>query len=180
MYVVNNSGRFSTFLIIMGIITTGIIIYLASIPKKWEKVATSNPDGSYSLTDDWVGTIDRKIEQYDNQQLYVLTAIRDGYYYCKHCPTGKFFLKEYEVYKYGITGIGPKDRGYSENWLSKKGLNYTVLTTGHLTVLKSQETTLIGAYAILPENVDRPLLGNQKAKLNWYRLVIPPGNNSLE
>jgi hypothetical protein len=132
------------------------------------------------LADTWARTIDKKKEKLNDHELYVLLAARDGYYLCTHCPTGKFFLKKDEIYRYGTTGDGPDIRGYNKNWLAKNGLLYIHLLTSDLKTIKSLEITYIGNYPLVAENLSRPLPGDPGVKPYWYRLVLPPGNNSLD
>lgn len=166
-------------LIFIGLPITLLIIYL-SIPKKWEEATKTGDDGAITLANDWAETIERKQEQFAEHELYALTAARAGYFRCDHCPGRKFFLKEFEVYRYGTTGNGRQGRGHSDSWLAQNALNYNIILTADLTTVKIEETALIGSYAILPENLTRPLAGTPTAKPYWYRLVLPPGNNSLE
>ncbi|PHN01143.1 hypothetical protein [Flavilitoribacter nigricans] len=173
------SNRFPLGLILVGLLITGIFIYM-SIPKKWEDATKVGDDGAVTLSDDWAGTVERKQDQYANQELYALTAVIDSYFLCQHCPTGKFFLKTGEIYRYGTTGITQNKRGFNEKWLNRHKLNYVYLQMGDLATIKTREAALIGAYAVLPENLARPISSSPEARAYWYRLVLPPGNNSLE
>jgi hypothetical protein len=112
--------------------------------------------------------------------LYALVAINNGYFECAHSPTGRFYLKGNEVYKYGTTGDSFSARGYSSNWLIKHNLALLELMKGDLTTVLTEQAILIGSYALLPENTKRPLVGDSKATPNWFRLVLPPGNKSLD
>lgn len=165
--------------LLIDLLITTLIIYMA-IPKSWEEATRTAPDGSVTLADDWARAIEKKKEKIEKHDLYMLVAARDGYFICKHCPTGKFFLKDGEVYRYGTTGDGQQGRGYNREWLSNNGLGYIRLLTADLTTVKIAQTNYIGLYAILPENLNRPLPTSSKAWPYWYRLVIPPGNNSLD
>lgn len=51
---------------------------------------------------------------------------------------------------------------------------------GDLATVVTKQTLLIGSYALLPENLQRPLTSNVNATPYWYRLVLPPGNKSLD
>lgn len=154
-------------------------IYMA-IPKSWEEATRTAPDGTVSLADDWARTIEKKKSKFEKHDLYMLRAARDGYFLCKHCPTGKFFLKTGEVYRYGTTGEGQMGRGYNREWLNAYGLIYVRLITADLTTVKIAQTTSIGKYALSPENLARPLPNSSNSRSYWYRLVLPPGNNSLD
>lgn len=161
------------------IITLLFFVYMA-LPKSWEEATTIKKDGTLALSKEWAETIDKKKDQYAYHDLYQLIAAENGYYSCKHCPTGKFYLKVGEVYRYGTTGIGQEGRGYNKSWLDKNFLNYVHILTADLATIKSEEIVLIGGYALFPENLKRPLVGSNIAKPYWYRLVLPPGNNSLD
>ncbi len=171
--------QFSLTLILGGFVVTGAIIYWA-IPKDWNDAARQNEDGTYSLQQEWERTIEKKKEKHQMQDLYVLIATKNAYYSCNHCPTGNFFLKKGEVFRYGTTGNGQIGRGFNEGWLNTNLLDYVLVETGDLATIKAKEATLIGSYAILPENLRRPLPGSSSSKPYWYRLVLPPGNNSLD
>lgn len=165
--------------ILFALLTIALFIYLA-IPKDWQDATRTNEDGSVSLSEEWEKTITEKQEQYAEHELYMLAAASSGYFLCKHCPTGKFYLNKGEVYRYGTTGIGQSKRGFNREWLNTYHLNYFLLMKGDITVIKTEEAALIGGYAILPENLARPLSGSSQSKSYWYRLVLPPGNNSLD
>lgn len=151
-----------------------------SIPKSWEEATQTGSDGSISLSDDWSRTIERKKGKYEIHELYMLVAASDGYFSCKHCPVGRFYLRRGEIYRYGTTGDGQSARGYNERWLNDHLLSYVILMKSDITTVKIAETTLIGEYVLLPENLNRPLFNQAGGKPNWYRLVLPPGNNSLD
>ncbi len=157
-----------------------LLLVLMSIPKSWKEATKRNNDGTLSLADDWTGTIDRKLDKFENHHLYMLVATQNGYYLCKHCPTGNFYLREGELYRYGTTGDGKEGRGYNEEWLENNKLSYIHLLTAELTLVRAQQTLLIGHYSLNSENLKRPLIDAPKAKPYWYRLVLPPGNNSLD
>lgn len=115
--------------------------------------------------------IARKVEKFETQtELYMLVAELSSYYLCPACPPeatkkGKYYLKEGEVYKYGIT-TNAKNR-YSKAELLKWKLNYVLLDAGNYTDMASKEVVLNGNYPILPENL---------ARTKHYRLAIPPGS----
>ena len=125
-------------------IALSVLFILLSIPKKWEDAARTGEGGALVLTDDWTRAVERKQEQYAEHELYALLAARAGYYQCGHCPGGRFFLKEMEVYRYGVTGLGQQGRGYSDSWLSRQALSYNMILTADLTTVKMQEAALIG------------------------------------
>lgn len=164
---------------ILIISTIGFGIFMA-IPKTWEEAVTLQEDGSYRLSEKWEKTILRKKKKIKKHRLYVLVATQNGYFDCPHSPTGKFYLKKGEIYRYGTTGETTVGRGYSETWLIKNNLTFKVIMEGDLATVTLAQTTLIGQYPLLPENMQRPLPGDELAKPYWFRLVLPPGNKSLD
>jgi hypothetical protein len=173
------SKRFPLGLLFVGLLAS-LIFLLMAIPKKWEEATKVGDDGAITLSDDWAETIEKKISTFEIHELYSLMAAKDGYYACKHCPGGKFFLKKFEIYRYGTTGVGKSGRGYNENWQNDNFLIYSTILTSDLKTVKIAQTSFIGAYPLLRENLERPLLDSPVAKPYWFRLVLPPGNNSLD
>jgi hypothetical protein len=157
----------------------GIIIYMA-IPKTWEEAVTQKEDGSYGLSKTWERTVTRKVEKIKKHRLYALIATNDGYFECAHSLVGKFYLKAGEIYRYGTTGETTIGRGYSEIWLIRNNLSFKIILEGNLTLVMAEQAALIGSYPLMPENMLRPLPGDELAKPYWFRLVIPPGNKSLD
>lgn len=166
-------------LLIIGVVVS-LLYLLMAIPKSWEEATKKGGDGSLSLSDSWAKAIEKKKSKYEAHELYMLVAANRGYFYCKHCPSGRFYLRTGEIYRYGTTGEGQHGRGYSQNWLNDHLLSYVVLMKSDIKTVKMAETTLIGNYVLLPENLNRPLMNQAKSKPNWYRLVLPPGNNTLD
>lgn len=157
-----------------------ISFLIMSIPKTWQEATQKNEEGELSLSKSWAESVGKKVEQHQQHELYMLVATRDGNYLCKHCLSAQFFLRAGEVYRYGTTGLGQDGRGYSDEWLNRYQLNYITISNGDLATIKIQEAVLIGNYVLLPENTSRPLQSTLEAKPYWYRLVLPPGNNSLD
>lgn len=172
-------NRKPIWIILTGLLITTIILW-SSIPKRWDDATTENADGSMELSAEWSSTVAKKQAKIANHELYMLVAAQNGYYLCGHCAGGRFFLNAGEVYRYGTTGNGKNGRGYTDNWLAKQKLNFIHLMYGDLATIMTEQATLIGSYALHPENIKRPLTGEAKAKSYWYRLVLPPGNNSLD
>jgi hypothetical protein len=177
----SQKGRFThnALVFIITGLCLGIIIYMA-IPKTWEEAVTQKEDGSYGLSKTWDKTVTRKVEKIRKHRLYALVATNNGYFECAHSPTGRFYLNRDEVYRYGTTGSSFSKRGYSQDWLAKHNLTLFRLMDGDLTTVLARQTTLIGSYPLLPENMSRPLPGDNKATPSWFRLVLPPGNKSLD
>ncbi|MEL6927089.1 MAG: hypothetical protein AAFO95_00470 [Cyanobacteria bacterium J06600_6] len=151
-----------------------------SIPKTWQEATKKDKAGNISLSESWANAVEEKIEQHQTHELYALRAANDGQYACKHCQSAQFFLKAGEIYRYGTTGVGQEGRGYSEGWLARKRLTFVHIQYGDLATVKTEEALLIGHYVIHPENLARPVQDDPSAKIYWYRLVLPPGNNNLD
>lgn len=165
------------FMLLLGFI--GFVIFMA-IPKSWEEAVTIQEDGTYRLSEKWEKAITRKREKIKKHRLYVLVARSNGYFQCPHSPSGKFYLKTGEVYRYGTTGDAFATRGYSQKWLAVNNLILITIIEADLATVLGTQATLIGSYVILPENLRRPLPSAPDAKGYWYRLVLPPGNKSLD
>jgi hypothetical protein len=177
----SQKGRFIPQVLVFIItgLCLGIIIYMA-IPKTWEEAVTQKEDGSYGLSKTWEKTVTRKVEKIRKHRLYMLVATSNGYFECAHSPTMRFYLNRGDVYRYGTTGSSFSERGYSSDWLSKHNLTLIEIMEGNLTIILAEQATLIGTYSLLPENLRRPLIGDNKATPSWFRLVLPPGNKSLD
>lgn len=165
------------FIVISGLI--GIAIFMA-IPKSWEEAVTQQDDGTYRLSKQWEETILRKQRKVRKHRLYVLVATQTGFFDCPYSETGKFYLNAGEVYRFGTTGETTVGRGYSETWLIKNNLTFKVIMEGDLATVTAEQTNLIGHYPLLSENMQRPLPAEASAKPYWFRLVLPPGNKSLD
>jgi hypothetical protein len=165
------------FILTLGLI--GFTVFMA-IPKSWEEAVTQQDDGTYRLSKKWEETILRKQRKVRKHRLYVLVASTNGYFQCPHSPTGKFYLKAGEVYRYGTTGETFAARGYSKRWLAVHNLTLISIMEGDLATVVAEQTLLIGSYPLLPENLQRPLTSDLNATPYWYRLVLPPGNKSLD
>lgn len=174
-----HSKRFPAGLLLIGAVIATFILLMA-IPRTWQEATRKNPDGSHSLSEEWEESIDRKKDKIENQELYKLVAAEDGIYLCKHCPTGRFYLYEGEVYRYGTTGNGEKERGYTKKWKADNKLEFDHILYGDEATVKMKQAEFIGIYALHPENMRRPLPGTPEAKNYWFRLSLPPGNNSLD
>lgn len=162
------------------IIALAVFLIIMSIPKTWEEAVVQKENGSYGLSEKWEKTILRKQEKIRKHRLYMLVANTDGYFHCAHSPSGKFYLKAGEVYRYGTTGDTFAARGYSQKWLADNNLILITIMEADLATVIAAQTALIGSYALLPENLQRPLPSEASAKPYWYRLVLPPGNKSLD
>ena len=95
---------------------------------------------------------------------YVLVAKISGNYPCFSCLNStEIYLKQGEVWKYGVTTKG--ERGRYQNFVQQSNLDYLVEYRGDLLQCLAQERTKIYNYPILPESQARDFL-----------LIRPPGN----
>lgn len=139
----------------------------------WQEVVIHHPDGSYSVDDLTTEKVTDRVDRLRHKtEFYKLIARSDGYFECPLCPpeatrNGRFFLYFRELYKYGIT-IDPAKR-YSQAELAKWNLDYVVIAVGSYSEMLVLETTHMGSYPILPENLRRPLP---------RRLVTPAGSGA--
>lgn len=166
------------FLLALGVLCSGFLVLMA-LPKSWEASVQQNEDGSYSLSKARQEAIDQKKERILQHELYMLVASQDGKYLCKHCLNRRFHLNKGEIYRYGTTGYGSSGRGYTHDWLAENKLSYIRISIGDEANMKIIEAELIGSYPLHPDNMRRPLLKGSNATKEWYRLSLPPGNNSL-
>lgn len=149
-----------------------IIVIFAYI--HWEDVVIRHPDGTYSIDDATADRVADRVDRIQNQaEFYKLVAKSNGYFACPLCPpkassNGKFFLYYREIYKYGVT-INPQQR-YSRSELAAWNLDYIVIAAGSYSDMLALETVHSGQYAVLPENLNRPLL---------RRLAVAPGSGTI-
>ena len=108
--------------------------------------------------------LEREIAKYDEAEQYVLLADKDGWYPCYNCPgSSLIYLHAGEVWKYGVT-IN-EERGRYKSGLPFKNLIYLTEYVGPISECLKREKTQIYTYAVLPENMQRPI-----------PLIRPPGN----
>lgn len=154
---------FTARLTLLSIMAVICIIWMA-IPKSWEEASKEKKDGDYDMSDAWREAMEEKKEKIKNHELYMLVASENGMYLCNHCPTGKFFLFAGEVYRYGTTGNSEVGRGYNENWKNANKLSYFTIFRGDQTSVKIKQAEYIATYVLQPENLNRPLSSDPKAK----------------
>jgi hypothetical protein len=109
---------------------------------------------------------DKQMRKIDDAEQYALVADISGYYECLHCPTKRIFLKSNEVWKYGVTNQGEKQR-YTTQFLEQRVLRYLVQLRGTYSQCLVAEKRKLFEYPILPENLARP---------DSLKIVLPPGN----
>jgi hypothetical protein len=95
---------------------------------------------------------DKQMRKIDDAEQYALVADISGYYECLHCPTKRIFLKSNEVWKYGVTNQGEKQR-YTTQFLEQRVLRYLVQLRGTYSQCLVAEKRKLFEYPILPENL---------------------------
>jgi hypothetical protein len=126
-------------------------------------------DGAWRLTPKREAKRDKHIKNIDDAEQYVLLAIAPGYYDCLHCPSKRIYLHTNEVWKYGVTNQGEKQR-YPSQYFEQRQLRYHVQFRGTYSQCLVEEKRKLFEYPLLPENLARP---------DPLKLVLPPGNLQL-
>ena len=109
---------------------------------------------------------DKQMKKIDDAEQYALVADVSGYYECSQCPTKRIFMKTNEVWKYGVTNQGEKQR-YTTQFLRQRRLRYLVQLRGTYSQCLVEEKRKLFEYPLLPENLARP---------DSLKRVLPPGN----
>lgn len=143
---------------LFGLVALGIILMMA-LPNfiEWE-------DGKPVLAPWRKEKLAQEIAKYDEAEQYALLADQSGWYPCYNCldvPT--IYLYEGEVWKYGVT-IN-EEKGRYKSGLPFQNLIYLTEFVGPISECLKREKIQIYSYAILPENIKRPV-----------PLIRPPGN----
>lgn len=140
----------------------GIIVLLLIFAAK--EFIITHDDGSITLAPARAAKLARELEELEQAEQYKLIAARDGHYPCFHCsPKSTIFLLKGNIWKYGITRKGEKER-YGQ-WHIDNKLLYIIQYEGPLQECLRKEKIKIYNYALLPENLARTV-----------PLIRPPGN----
>lgn len=123
-------------------------------------------DGQWRLQPKRAAERDKQMKKIDIAEQYALIANVPGYYECLHCPSKRIFLKSNEVWKYGVTNQGERQR-YTTQFLRQSQLRYLVQFSGTYSQCLVEEKRKLFEYPLLPENLARP---------DSIKLVLPPGN----
>ncbi|AEE50267.1 hypothetical protein [Haliscomenobacter hydrossis] len=125
-----------------------------------------DPDGNVKISTKREKQLERRLKRLEEAEQYVLRARKNGFYPCYNCGKDTLiFLFSGEIWKYGVTIQGEKDRFRS--MLDRLDLSYRVEYAGRLDECLKQEAIKIYHYASLPENLKRNPL-----------LIRPPGNRT--
>ncbi len=126
-------------------------------------------DGAWRLKPKREVERDEQIKNINDAEQYALIANVPGYYDCLHCPSKRMFLHTNEIWKYGVTNQGEKQR-YTAQFLAKQQLAFLVQFRGTYSQCLVEEKRKLFDYPLLPENLARP---------DPQKLVLPPGNLQL-
>ena len=113
--------------------------------------------------------LQKRLKEIDESEQYALIAIVDGWYPCLHSGRTSCYLKEGEVWKFGVTSKG-EFRRYSTVFLAKNRVAYFVQFKGSFSDCLKQEQIQLFNYPYSPENLARPLI---------ERLPRPPYNSIM-
>lgn len=120
--------------------------------------------GQIKLAEWRILKLNKELDDLHSAEQYALLAKRAGYFPCYSCPdTERIWLQRGQVWKYGATTKGEWGR-YAKT-LRGKNLVYVIQFTGTLEQCLMEEKRKIYHYALLPENLTRPV-----------PLMRPPGN----
>lgn len=150
---------------IRSILLIGLALLVCMAVLKWTDVVEW-ADGEWRLKPKREAERDRQMKKIDEAEQYALIANIPGYYECLHCPSKRVFLKTNEIWKYGVTNQGEKQR-YTTQFFEQRGLRYLVQFMGTYSQCLVEEKRKLFEYPVLPENLARP---------DSLRLVLPPGN----
>lgn len=154
------SGYRMHVILLLGV---AILVFMAAI--KWTDVVEWI-DGEWRLKSKREAERDKQMRKIDVAEQYALIADVSGYYECLHCTTKRIFLKSNEVWKYGVTNQGEKQR-YTTQFLQQRRLSYLAQFRGTYSQCLVEEKRKLFEYPLLPENLARP---------DSLKLVLPPGN----
>lgn len=129
-------------------------------------------DSGFKLKENRITQIKKQLFAIENSEQYILIAKNDGFFLCKHCYRGSFYLKAGEIWKIGTTSWGKQYR-YPKDELTRLDLIYVMEYKGPLMDCLKREKIRIAKYPLLEENTSRPPFGENKER---YRLARPPGN----
>jgi len=147
------------------ILLLGVAFLVGMAALKWTDVVEW-VEGEWRLQPKREAERDRQMKKIDEAEQYALIANVPGYYECLHCPSERIFLKSNEIWKYGVTNQGGKQR-YTTQFLRHRQLKYLVQFTGTYSQCLLEEKRKLFGYPILPENLSRP---------DSLKMVLPPGN----
>lgn len=110
------------------ILLLGIAFLVGMAALKWTDVVEW-VDGEWRLQPKREAERDKQMRKVDVAEQYALVANIPGYYECLHCPSKRIFLKSNEVWKYGVTNQGEKQR-YTSQFFRQRQLRYVVQFSG--------------------------------------------------
>lgn len=152
----------NTWLWLLFIAIGGILLYNQY---KGVDFLVVDEEGNVQLSPEREEKMNKRIEELENAEQYVLIATASKYYPCYSCEyTDSIFLHKGEVWRYGVTTKTQEGR-YAYSFFDSGQLKYVIQFEGTETACKQEEQRKIIKYGILPENLRRQT-----------PLIRPPGN----
>ena len=143
------------------ILLLGVVGIFAAI--NWDDYVVEK-DGKLELAPKRKAKLQKELDQIDDAVQYALIAQVDGIYPCLNCgERTTIYLKAGEVWKYGTTRIGKKER-YQSNSFDKRLLFFPQFYGDYAECLKAEKIKIY-TYVLLPENQKRE-----------SPIIRPPGN----
>ncbi|MCB0574999.1 MAG: hypothetical protein KDC61_10595 [Saprospiraceae bacterium] len=147
------------------LILIGVVLLLATIAL-FSKIDFQGENEVPKLSPEDKAKLEKRLREIDDSEQYALVARNKGWYPCLHSGRTTFYLKDGEVWKYGVTSKGQFGR-YSSSFLFKNKVFYVVQFKGNFSECLKQEQIRLFNYTNLPENL---------ARLPGERLPRPPYN----
>ncbi len=169
--VLENLPQPMKFLILVAL-AAGIFFAYKHFTDGYEKV-----EGEWVIKPKYNNFVDKKVTSFEECTVYELRATADGYYECKHCLYSVFFLKAGEVWKIGKTCS--KEERYDEIYYLQNNVKYHPVFAGSSAECEIEEVRRIAAYALSPENMQRPDPTRLQINKKRHKLLYPPKNTGL-
>lgn len=167
-------------LIILLIILPSVLALIVLGFKTFKDGFTQNKNGLWQIKKEYKNYVKKKIDQPDECVVYRLVALKDGYYECKNCINGTFFLRSGEIVKYGLSCSDDPKKRYKNHFWKKYSVEMQIIYRGDLAQCTKEEARFIGNYPFTPENTSRPDPTPQSYERGRYRLLFPPMNSGIK
>lgn len=143
----------------------GIVVILIITALKFTDVVEFI-DGIWQVKAKRVAQIDKKIEEIDDAEQYILMARVDGWYPCYTCLESKtIYLFKNEIVKVGVSQ--KKQNRYLKDWYQLIKVSYQPEYIGAYNECLKREMIRLRDYPLLPEVLKRE---------PKYRTALPPMN----
>lgn len=139
------------------------VLFLLAASGGFYEYVIKKDDGSYELNPSRKEKLEQALEDLEEAEQYALFAKENGIYPCYNCGSQlEIYLLAGEVWKYGYT---TKVKRYSNAYLDRWHLQYSVQLIGSIEECMKEEKRKIYNYPLLPENLKRV-----------FKLPRPSGN----